>query len=473
MVEAFGWAAFFGGFLGTLILISERGFHEGMRTAWFLATLSVPTWFIVQFRSVTLDAISGVGMATLLAAFFRPYSGAGSRWVLSDLLLAGVVLSALLSDATNRILIPGTVLDLTRTWILPYLVGRFAVESWDRMDRTLRLIVILSAVLCSFALIEAVSQTNILGTLSGKKWVLLERGEGFRWGLKRAQGTTNHPIYFGLLMALTLPWLMFAGRCAARREAPRWWIGVPILATVAAIVTVARSAHLAILIVFLADVFFRRPGYRPGMILVAVVGGILFFLFREQVLDWLGAYAGEAAVGQDKVKIYGVEYEYTGTRHRDLLLLAYQEAVEKAGWLGYGTNLRDMPRDSNMDPRFLSIDHHYLLHYLKYGYLGIGAFIVFAASAAWNLGREALARDGPWSELAGGFFGAFVAVTLLVRGVALEADFGAMWLFVAGVGASLHVRRRADRLAKVGANANMTAETPGLDPRAMSTRSGD
>jgi hypothetical protein len=97
-----------------------------------------------------------------------------------------------------------------------------------------------------------------------------------------------------------------------------------------------------------------------------------------------------------------------------------------------------------MDQRFLSIDHHYLLHYLRYGYLGTISFIAFAAAGAWNLAREALARDGPLSDLAAGLFGAFVAVVIVVRGVAFSPDFGATWIFVAGLAASM----RANRLAQ-------------------------
>jgi hypothetical protein len=472
MAEAFGWAAFFGGFVATLILIGERGYYVGMRAAWFIATLAVPGWFIVNFRSVRLDAVTGVALATLLSTLLRPYSGARTRWVLSDLLIAGIVLTAILSDALNRMLIPGTVIELVRTWILPYLVGRLCVESWERMNGTLRLVVVLSAAVCTLGFLEAITRTNILAIATGKSWELLDQAEGFRWGLKRAQGPTDHPIYFGLLIALTLPWLLFAGRSALRREAPRWWIAVPILATAAAFVTVSRSAHLAIAIVFAADLFFRRPSYRLPMILLAVAGAIIFVIFREQILDLLGAYAGETDIGSDKVVIYNLEYEYTGTRHRDLLMVAYEEAIDHAGWIGYGTSLQDMPIDPNMDERFRSFDDHYLLHFLKYGYLGTAAFIAFAISAAWNLGREAFAKDSAWSELAAGFFGAFVAVALMIRGVALHADFAATWLFVAGIAASLQGRRRAGPVASAAATTNMSPDTPGSDPRSLSTRSG-
>jgi hypothetical protein len=166
-------------------------------------------------------------------------------------------------------------------------------------------------------------------------------------------------------------------------------------------------------------------------------------LFREQVLDLLGSYAGEVETGQDTVRIFGVEYDYTGTRHRDLLLLAYEDAINQAGLIGYGTTFQDIPLDPYMDPRFGSIDHHYLLHYLRYGALGTAAFVALAAAGAWNLGRAAQARDGPLSDLAAGLFGGFIAVAIMVRGVAFSFDFAAMWLFVAGLAASLRANRAA------------------------------
>ena len=450
MEEALGWAGFLCGLAGSLVLMSERGYRDGMRIAWFIATLAIPAWFAVKFRSVTFDTVSGVALGVLIATLFRPFSGLRTRWVLSDLLIGAVVLTAYASDVVNRALIPGTMLDVIRVWILPYLIGRLCVDSWNQMDRTLRLIFVLAAALSAFAMIEAVTKTNILATLSGKKWDILDRGEGYRWGLKRAQAITNHPIYFGLLIALTLPWLLVGARAAMKHEAPRLWTAVPVMAVGAAFVTVARSAHLAILMVFLSDQFFRRPNYRMPMIVIAVGGAAVFFVFREQILDLLSAYAGEADVGDEKVKIYGVEYDYTGTRHRDLLVLAYDEAIDRAGWFGYGTIFPSdkVPVDAFMDPRFKSVDHQYLLHYLKYGYLGTAAFIAFAASAAWNLAREAIARDGPWSDLAAGLFGAFVAVMIMVRGVAILPDFGAMWLFVAGVAATLRARRLASGVAR-------------------------
>ena len=58
MGDAPGWAAFVGGLVGTLVLMADRGFKDGLRLAWFLATLAVPGWFAFTFRSVGLDAVT-------------------------------------------------------------------------------------------------------------------------------------------------------------------------------------------------------------------------------------------------------------------------------------------------------------------------------------------------------------------------------------------------------------------------------
>lgn len=444
MVEALGWLAFVGGLGGTLVLMADRGFKDGLRLAWFLATLAVPFWFTVTFRSVTLDAVTGVAVATLFALMGRPYTGNRPVWMLTDLLVVGVVLSGILSDALNRILIPGTVLELTRSWVFPYLVGRLFLARWDEMGRTLPVVVGLAAGLSVFGIIEAVTRTNVLALATGKSWELLEKSEGFRWGLKRAQGITNHPIYFGLLLAVTLPWALLAARTALRREAPRWWVAVPALMAVAAFVTVSRSAQIAVLMVFAADLFFRRPAVRPVMLLLAAAAGLTFLTFRQEMLDLLGAYAGETNIGEDTVMIDGVEYEYTGTRHRDLLYTAYAHLIEQAPWYGYGTTNPDMDAQVDLMPvQFKSIDNHYLLQSLRYGVVGTVAFFLFAIAATWNLAREAWARDGPLSDLAAGLCGASVAVVLMLRGVAMSPDFGFPWLFVAGLGASMRARRYA------------------------------
>jgi hypothetical protein len=133
------------------------------------------------------------------------------------------------------------------------------------------------------------------------------------------------------------------------------------------------------------------------------------------------------------VKINGEPHEYSGTKHRDLLFDVYAEAMEKAGWFGFGTRIKDMPVDPEMDKRFISIDNHYLMYYLQYGYLGLAAFGLFAASVLWNLLPPMLNGTGPTGRLAGGLFGAIGGCLIAMRSVWLAPDYSWGWLFCTGL----------------------------------------
>lgn len=438
MVDGLGWLAFAMGFLGGLFLMGDRGYRDGMKLAWFVAAIVVPYWFQVAFRSITVDALTGVAFAVVLATLYRPVDGR-PRFTACDASLLLIVTTCIASELANRTLIPGTLYEFVRTWVLPYLVGRLFLRSWDELGPTLRFLMPAAMVISVFAILEAISKTNLMAMISGKSWELLETSEGFRWGLKRAQGNTNHPIYFGLLLSLLLPWILTASK---QPQVPSWWRIVPWMLAAAAFVTVSRSAHVAIMVVFAADLFFRKRSIRVPMMVVGAAAVIGFVVFRDDVLSAMGSYAGEQSNANDTVRIYGVKYDYTGTKHRDLLEVAYAEAIDQAGWFGYGTSQQDMPKDPYLDPRFASVDHQYLLHLLRYGYLGTASLLLFGVCGTITLAWTAWRADGPLAGLAGGMCGAFLAVAVLARGVAFSTDYLAMWLFTAGIGATLASRER-------------------------------
>lgn len=165
-----------------------------------------------------MGAIVGVGLATVSATLFRPFAGTRTRWVLLDLLLIFIVLSATISEVANRTLIPGTIFELLRFWIFPYLLGRLCVEAWPEMKRSLPIIVLLATILGVFAIVESLLQVNLLAVVRGKKWDLLDNGEGFRWGLEASPGS-REPSVLSRLVAGTDLALVARGRpgCWSRR----------------------------------------------------------------------------------------------------------------------------------------------------------------------------------------------------------------------------------------------------------------
>ena len=201
------------------------------------------------------------------------------------------------------------------------------------------------------------------------------------------------------------------------------------------------------------------------MFLLLGSGRSFFLIFRARS-RFPGGYAANltSATGDDLRT--GVRLQ----RHpaSRLALLAYEGPI-RVGWFGFGTNpwtnhrFVPMPTRNGLSlqirrpslsptvPEVRASGHHRVL--------------LFAIASAWNLARAAIAREGPLSDLAAGMFGAFVAVAIMIRGVALSFDFGATWLFVAGFAASLQASRQIARLANYGASSNMMAATQGEDPR--------
>jgi hypothetical protein len=461
MIEGLGWILAVVAVLTTLVLMHDRGYATGVRSAWFVFSLLPPAWLIVTFRSIHIEPIAALAVTALVWGLLRPFQGFRFRWVGSDLLLVALLLSCFVSDVITRTMAPASIIEMVRIWLLPYVLGRLLFSNETDYRQPLNIISLLVIGLCLLAVFEAVFKLNIFTAtmgLSGAHWELLDQAEEYRWGLKRAQVTRSHPIYFGMLIVLTLPWLLLAAREARRGFGPSWWKLAPLAGIVAALVSMSRSAQISLLVVLGSDLFFRRPVWRVPLLIALAFMALFVAVYWIDVLDLLGQAAGEEPLGTNHVFIQGIQYEYSGSLHRELLVLVYQEAADQAGWFGYGSNLYGMPVDPNMDPRFASIDQHYLLHYLRYGSVGVLLFGLFVVAAAWNFLYVGLFGRGVEAELAGGFFGTIIAVALVLRGVWLPEDFGATWLFVAGIGASM----RARLLLRVVPTTNAVETRPAL-----------
>ena len=211
---------------------------------------------------------------------------------------------------------------------------------------------------------------------------------------------------------------------ALTRTGPRWWVWVPALAAAAAFVTVSRAAQSCH-----PHRLRRRPVLPPAVVStaddrrLAAAGGLSLFVFREQVLDLLGAYAGEsddrARTGQDLRR--GVRlHRHPSPRPAACGL----RRGDRAGRAGSGTGrcckddadkTRTWTRGSGRSTTTTS------LHYLRYGYPRYDRVPrILRLGRRGTSAREALARDGPLSDLAAGLFGAFVAVAIMARGVAFS-----------------------------------------------------
>jgi hypothetical protein len=442
MADLIAWSTIVFSFCITYYLIQTRGFPNGAWIPWFAILLLAPAYFEKSLvQSLSIDPRSASACAILLALLVQPIqAGMKPRWLIIDSCFVLFLGSQIVSQILNYELRPLTLPELLRNTGLPYLVGRIFLQSPYDIFPIARLICIPLCLLCGYAFIEAITHHNLLFESFPKFTDRLVDSLLYRWGLKRALATLSHPIYLSLLLAMMLPWTLELFHIWRKKRIPWWAVYMPLIVIGGIISTVSRSGQIAVVIILSSDIFFRFPKIRKPAIACLVGAIFVFFTFRKELVETLESIAGEDATEQYLV-IKGEKVLYSGTRHRDLLHLAYKEEVEQSGWFGWGKGLTKMPRDPNLPNMLKSIDDHYLITQLKFGTIGVICFVIFACAGAYCLLKVALDRLHPACGIAGSLFGAFVAVAILVRGVSMETDIGFPWFFIAGIGARLYSMR--------------------------------
>lgn len=417
---------------------SREGGGSALRKSFVLVALLFPTWMTYNVRSIRLDfRIVQAAIAFGLLIAFPPKKAIRFELCLTDLLVLSLTTILCCSQYLSGALAPLTPVDIACTWIPTYLVGRFFLQSREDLAELAPMLSKVVAFVCVLAVFEALAHTNILNTILGKRFGILESGEGYRWGMKRAQGNVSHPIYNGfqliLFLCLALP-LMHWGWTSSKK---RWLaIASPLILGVAIFATVSRGAQLGYLIACAVAAFLMLPRLRLPMCLVAVVMGGTLFAFRGVLVESLGALAGENSAESRIIVVDGEEVEYTGTKHRLLLLQVYKEPLAAAGWFGWGGSLKGVQIDPELEQRFGSIDSHYILFFLQYGRLGTIAFIAISLFVALNSIRVAWGASA-WQPVAAGLAGGFVALAISMSSVWFAPDYAAIWLFCAGLSCNI------------------------------------
>ncbi|MFO0935869.1 MAG: O-antigen ligase family protein [Gemmataceae bacterium] len=425
-------------FVVTLSVAFSAGPRQALWMCWLPVMLLAPVWLVAGVGSVVLDFRTAASMAAILGFLLNSSRSKRTGWSYADALIIGVVVVQLVSQYQTGNLRPMTPLEIGRKWLLPYIMGRWFLGTADDLAAALPYIGRVLIVLTVLAVFECVSKINPLNTILGKTYALLEQGEGYRWGLKRAHVMFDHPIFFGMALVLMLPWALEAMSQSFAGKGPHWWRFLPVAMAASLFATVSRGPQIASIATMGVYFFFRLKSLRLPLFVVAVIVGLIGYTQRHEIIDLLSQFAGEKNVEEIRyIEIEGEEVEYSGTTHRVLLFRVYAEAIRNAGLFGYGYELKGVSIDESLAQRFGSIDCHYLLFLLQNGYLGCGAFIILTLGIILNLARLAWRTEYSQSALAGGLCGSLAGVAVLLISVWFSPDFAGVWLFSAGLAASL------------------------------------
>lgn len=422
--------------------IRARGFELGWRAPVLLVALLVPTWFETRIGAFLLDPRVGVGIAVCACFFLKPVLETPRfRIFPSDILLIVLLCSMGLSDLFAQQFSPLLWVGYVFRWGIPYFLGRILLSRIDNLRECLSILIPVGVTLSLLAFIEGVTQFNFWELTASRSYRELEP---IRWGLKRANMNQTHAIYFGVTLVGLLPWMLEGARWSRQGWGPRWWSFAPWLMIPGIIATGSRSAQILGLVVVTANIFWQFPRIRVALLTAFITAGLTFLAFRSEILTLLSQYAGEVDAVRAPVTIRGKSYPYSGTLHRDLLSTVYEEAIEKRGWWGYGGERIDMPRDADIDERFISIDDHYLMFSLQFGLVGIILFAIFTLAGLGNMVVLLIRGGGIYSGLICTLFGYTCGMLLVFRGVWFAHDYAWFWLFSLGIGAGILSKRLTD-----------------------------
>lgn len=425
-----------------------RGSRDAL--AWGVAiALTLPTWNFYQISSVTLDYHACLGALLVACIILQAPSQWTSRLVWLDFLVMAFAVLMYVSVVRIEGFRVSHLYHYPALWVLPYLLGRLAFGSEEDLRRFVTPMALAILVLCGLAMVEAVVRVNLLLNLAGSSSWYEENS--YRFGLKRAEGPTEHPIFFGMLLVLFLPWALSAARQARLGDGPSWWRMLPWLNVAGIAATISRGPIMAAVIAMVVFAYFQWKKSRGLIVACSVAAVAAVVVGRSFFMGQIHAIGGVSGEVQYHLIIDGQAYAYTGTNYRLLLLKVYEDAMLNAGLFGYGRVGPEhfMPLEGQLANLFGSIDNHYIHTVLSAGYLGLGCFVLLGLTSCGYALKQIKAH--PDDALRAGMFGAMVSVLIMMTTVWFHHDYAFAWLFSAGLVGSWH----AVHLSQPGRNSSL------------------
>ena len=417
-----------------------------------LLSLLVPQWVRWDVTpGVWINVTMAITICMLVLYLLHSESTYDLRLRLCDWAVIAAMLVHLVSDCVNdgfQLTIP---LRIYGEWFAPYIAGRLAFQKLADLRWALPLGVILVATLTTLGVLESVLKLefNPFELVWGKR--IIEPGiasnaaNAARWGLKRAYGPLMHTLYFGVLQVMLMPWILYAGQLAMRRQGEvggkGWLWAIPITASGVAS-SLSRGPFLAIGSLVYALYWVVTPRNRFVLGVIGVVVTVAATVISGPLLEQLDMMTNEDQIGQttpageDKVK-------YTSAGHRKLLFTVYAHPMKLAGLFGYGTrDCSQFPPNVPLNQpvgKVKAVDNAYILFVLRFGYLGLLVFFALQVAAAWQFLRLADATTGDEKVWLGGMAAMVVSAMLMFMLVWMPQDIGFYYLFCLGISSGLVV----------------------------------
>ncbi|WP_018331982.1 O-antigen ligase family protein [Actinomycetospora chiangmaiensis] len=188
-----------------------------------------------------------------------------------------------------------------------------------------------------------------------------------RQSLTRAQSTTGHPIEFGVLCGMALPFAVhLASRHRVRSRRAVYWSCATVL-VVGAVFSISRSAIIALVAVGCVLLVGATPAQRVRATAVVLAGLGVLWMAVPQVVEALVTFFASASTDPS-----------VGARTGDYTVLAAQ--FVRSPILGHGPGTWYAPVHQ-------IFDNQYLLTLVETGVVGLAVRLAVFVTAAWQLLR--------------------------------------------------------------------------------------
>jgi hypothetical protein len=423
-------------FLGMYLLnASSYGPLRALWVFWPICMMLTPNLMNAQrigSFTLTFDLLVSMAALAMIVAGRGPRA-ARLRFHALDGIVLLTIMTHMISITINRGFLPMYLPQVPIFYYLSYALGRLYLRDTDDLPRAMRAMCCVLAFACVMVVIEGATRISIIHYLGRGTF----RNAEVRYGFARASLGVEHPIALGCVFLMLLPWALEARRWSLGGAGPRWWRHVPKIVFVCLVMTVSRGPILGAIIAVVADRYFQRPRLRTPLLILAVVGGLTFWVAKDAVTSGLTTLLnmGSENAYETTVVIEGKAYVYNGTTHRNLLYLVYREPMRKAGPFGFDVNwVNYIPPDLRT---FWSIDNHYIATRMSRGYMGLILTDLLLAGIIITAGRLALRQPHhPLAGLAGSISSSTIGMVLVLFTVVLFRESSAMLLFNAGLVAS-------------------------------------
>jgi hypothetical protein len=397
----------FEGWLLAVILISGVGLFLYIRHgpvaalgATMVLSFAFPVWVKISIGGIPVNIRTTIAIINLTSFLLRPRSFHPQGKILVPLTLldfsvAITCLNHIISDAFATGFSHVLPCLAYGEWVLPYVAGRYAVRDLNDVKWiapwALGLLLFLGAMSC----IESLTKVNPFELVFGNRPTELAGRNASRLDLKRAFGPTMHPIFFGMMIAVLMPWLACMWEPRASRHVRTFAVVAGVAAFSGAVFTISRTPVFTILGTASLALALRYRVLRWPLFVSLALTIVVFAVFPNEVTDAVSRWTG----GGDKprlIEIDGQAVITSSSRGRLHYFGIYSDALVKAGPFGYGSQATTgFPlRIPGMEGSFKSanlfemVDNAYILITLRFGWVGCGCLVIlFLTSIAtgWSL----------------------------------------------------------------------------------------